>query len=80
MTTIKLDEVFIREVDVARALGQPIKAWQAARRAGLGPAYIRAGLKTVLYRRADVEAWLASRYVAPRSVQQEAPERADCAA
>jgi excisionase family DNA binding protein len=31
------------------------------RRDGGGPPYVRAGLRRVLYRRADVDAWAASR-------------------
>ena len=68
---IILGEPLLREADVARALSQTLKAFQAARRAGLGPPYIRAGHKTVLYRPVDVETWLSARYVAPVAAEQD---------
>jgi hypothetical protein len=40
------------------------KTWQNKRSAGTGPVYIKAGGRC-LYRRKDVESWLASRRVEP---------------
>ena len=50
-----------RDLEHHYGLARP---WQRrARRLKSGPPYSRAGYKTVLYRRTDVEAWLSERRV-----------------
>jgi len=41
------------------------KTWQNWRSAGSGPPYFKIGARC-LYRRGDVEAWLAARRIEPR--------------
>jgi hypothetical protein len=52
---------FLSDQQLADMLGVTTRTTLRWRRDGVGPMYIRAGLRHVLYRRADVLAWAASR-------------------
>ena len=55
------DGEFLSDLQLADLLGVTTRTTLRWRRDGAGPNYIRAGLRRVLYRRADVLAWAASR-------------------
>jgi predicted DNA-binding transcriptional regulator AlpA len=52
---------FLSDQQLADMLGVTTRTTLRWRRDGAGPKYVRAGLRRVLYRRADVLAWAASR-------------------
>jgi excisionase family DNA binding protein len=52
---------FLSDQQLAELLGVTTRTTLRWRRDGDGPKYVRAGLRRVLYRRADVLAWAASR-------------------
>jgi predicted DNA-binding transcriptional regulator AlpA len=52
---------FLSDQQLADMLGVTTRTTLRWRRDGDGPAYVRAGLRRVLYRRADVLTWAASR-------------------
>jgi predicted DNA-binding transcriptional regulator AlpA len=58
---------FLLTAELARRLRLTDRALLVWRKRGAGPRFIRLGPKRVVYARADVEAWLASRQE-PQSV------------
>lgn len=56
---------YITSADVARRLGLPRARVDKMRRNGTGPRFARLGHRTVRYRVADLEAWLAERASSP---------------
>jgi predicted DNA-binding transcriptional regulator AlpA len=60
--TITHDNAPLTERDAARIDGLSVSWHRTARMRGIGPPYIRIG-RTIRYRRADLERWLASHRV-----------------
>lgn len=58
------DEIMTR-TEAAAYLGVPVLFLQDAARRGDGPPFIRFSLRTVRYRKADLDAYRAARVVAP---------------
>ncbi len=58
-------EALIGEAQVAEWLGMGLSTLRALRAKGLGPAYVRIGLRRLAYRPADVEAYIADRTSQP---------------
>jgi hypothetical protein len=56
---------FMNEREVAALLRQPLMMIQEWRRIGYMPPHIRVAFKVILYRKADVHAWLESKRVEP---------------
>lgn len=52
---------FLNDQQLAEMLNVTTRTTLRWRRDGAGPKYVRAGLRRVLYRRADVLAWATSR-------------------
>lgn len=52
--------------DLLRVKPRTAQRWRAE---GTGPAFVRAGARRVLYRRADVDAWTAGRTYAHRAAE-----------
>jgi len=58
---VRADADWLRPRDVERQFGigrQTLANWRSV---GRGPAYITVSRRLVLYRRSDIEAWLAAR-------------------
>lgn len=51
---------FLSTRELAQLLGRPPRTLIYWRTHGKGPPFIRAGHRTILYRLADVDAWLAA--------------------
>ncbi len=52
---------FLTDDDLCNLVRKDKRTTQRWRNSGEGPPYIRVGKRHILYRRADVEAWLADR-------------------
>jgi predicted DNA-binding transcriptional regulator AlpA len=64
----RLDEL-LTEPELAEILKRKRPTLANWRSKGIGPPYLRAGGRLVLYRRAEVEAWLAGRTFAGRAAE-----------
>ena len=60
---------YLTDAQLADRLHVTARTTMRWRRDGNGPAYLRVGVRRVLYRRADVEAWLANRNLAHRAAE-----------
>lgn len=60
---------YLRESQVAAAFSIPAGTLRSWRSLGTGPKFIRLAARSVLYRRSDVETWLAARTVTPTREQ-----------
>jgi len=49
----------------SRLRGVSVETLRKWRKAGIGPAYLKAGIRAVRYRAVDVEAWMLSQRVIP---------------
>ena len=52
--------------DLERELGIPAATWRWYRHVGRGPTSFKLGGRRIVYRRADVEQWLAEQYAEAR--------------
>ncbi len=66
--TTRADDTLLSQKRVATMLGLTTRALEAWRARGEGPAFIRLSVRCIRYRRADVEAWLASREHQPTAI------------
>jgi predicted DNA-binding transcriptional regulator AlpA len=62
----------LRERAAAETLGLKRRTLQRYRELGIGPPYVRVGLRAVAYREADLEAWLLNRRNLPEQRRGEA--------
>ncbi len=60
---------FLTDQQLSDMLGITTRTTLRWRRDGNGPPFVRAGLRRVLYRRADVLAWAASRTFSHRAAE-----------
>ncbi len=63
--TTRADDTLLCQKRVATMLSVSPRALEAWRARGVGPAYTRVTKRCIRYRREDVEAWLAARFVLP---------------
>lgn len=66
--TTRADDALLSQKRVATMLSVSPRALEAWRIRGEGPAFIRISKRCIRYRRADVEAWLASREHQPTAI------------
>lgn len=63
------DSEYLDEVQLCALLRVRPRTAQRWRAEGTGPAFVRAGARRVLYRKADVDAWAAGRTYAHRAAE-----------
>lgn len=64
-TTTRVDGALLEPKTLAKMLGLTVRALEAWRLRGEGPSFIRISSRCIRYRRQDVEAWLAARFISP---------------
>lgn len=67
---------FLDEAQLCALLRVKPRTAQRWRADGTGPAFVRAGARRVLYRRADVDTWAAGRTFAHRAAEMAATVKA----
>jgi predicted DNA-binding transcriptional regulator AlpA len=60
-----MSALLLRGKDVEREFGITVKNLETWRASGRGPAFVKLGRKMVVYRREDVETWIAANRVDP---------------
>lgn len=55
----------LNTTETAKMLNTPVATLSWWRHTGVGPRSFKLGARKVMYRREDVEAWLAEQYAAP---------------
>jgi len=63
--TTRADDTLLSQKRVATMLSVTPRALEAWRVRGDGPSFIRISSRCIRYRRQDVEAWLATRFISP---------------
>jgi helix-turn-helix protein len=64
-----LDE-YLTEKEFAALMRVPLLTAQEWRRRGMVPPHVRVAFKTILYRKADIAAWLDAKRVEPQRIQE----------
>jgi excisionase family DNA binding protein len=69
MANSTTDSEFLTDAQLCELLHVDARTSLRWRRDGGGPPFVRVGLRRVLFRRADVETWLAARTFAHRAAE-----------